>query len=497
MRVQLVLALLLLSLFGLSVAGVAATTALSGYLLDQVDQRVNGTYQNVLPQLVRLFDDRDPLIQPEPLYLAVLDGDGVVQQSTRLDTALLGDPELPLLDADAVEGLQGPFTVPSEGTSGDWRVVAQPIEGGPAGPGASAGLTLVVGLSLEDVEETTRRLVALELLVGSGVLLVLGGLGYALVRRSLAPLTEIEHVARDIAAGDIVAGDVAAGDLSRRVPEPDERTEVGRLAGALNGMLARIERAVRDREAAADAAQQSEGRMRRFVADASHELRTPLTSIRGFAELWRQGAVPPGEEADRVMGRIESEARRMNVLVEDLLQLARLDQSQPLAVAPVDLVPLVVDAAYDARAVAPHRQIRVETGAPTRSGDAPHAVVLGDEVRLRQVLGNLLQNAITHTPAGTPVDVRMSTGPGEVVVSVVDRGPGLTEDQVERIFERFYRVDAARSRVAGGSGLGLAIVHAIVAVHGGRVEVVRTPGGGATFRVHLPAAAADPSPRTH
>ncbi|MBA2478597.1 MAG: hypothetical protein H0V38_08320, partial [Sporichthyaceae bacterium] len=185
MRVQLVLALLLLSLFGLSVAGIAATTALSGYLLDQVDQRVNGTYQNVLPQLVRLFDDRDPLIQPEPLYLAVLDGDGVVQQSTRLDTVLLGDPELPLLDANAVEGLDGPFTVPSEGTSGDWRVVAQPIEGGPAGPGAPAGLTLVVGLSLEDVEETTRRLVALELLVGSGVLLVLGGLGYALVRRSL------------------------------------------------------------------------------------------------------------------------------------------------------------------------------------------------------------------------------------------------------------------------------------------------------------------------
>ena len=492
LRVQLVLALLLLSLFGLSVAGVAATTALSGYLLDQVDQRVNGTYQNVLPQLVRLFDDRDPLIQPEPLYLAVLDGDGVVQEATRLDTALLGDPDLPLLDADALEVLDGPFTVPSEGTSGDWRVVAQPIEGGPAGLGAPAGLTLVVGLSLEDVEETTRRLVALELLVGSGVLLVLGGLGYALVRRSLAPLTEIEHVARDIAAGDM-----AAGDLSRRVPEPDERTEVGRLAGALNGMLARIERAVRDREAAADAARRSEERMRRFVADASHELRTPLTSIRGFAELWRQGAVPPGEEADRVMGRIESEARRMNLLVEDLLQLARLDQSQPFSVAPVDLVPLVVDAAYDARAVAPDRQIRVETGAAARSGGAPDAVVLGDEVRLRQVLGNLVQNAITHTPAGTPVDVRISAASGEVVVSVVDRGPGLSEDQVARIFERFYRVDAARSRVAGGSGLGLAIVHAIVAVHGGRVDVAPTPGGGATFRVHLPAAAADPSALTH
>jgi two-component system OmpR family sensor kinase len=171
----------------------------------------------------------------------------------------------------------------------------------------------------------------------------------------------------------------------------------------------------------------------------------------------------------------------MNVLVEDLLQLARLDQSRPFAFVPVDLVPLVVDAAYDARAVAPDRDLRVETGG------APHALVLGDDVRLRQVLGNLVQNAITHTPAGTPVTVRVSARPGAVAVEVEDHGPGLSEAQVARVFERFYRVDAARSRAAGGSGLGLAIVHAIVSAHGGHVEVVPTPGGGATFRVVLPA----------
>ena len=463
LRIQLVVVLLVLSFFGLTIAGAAATTALNGYLLQQVDQRLDGTYDSVLNQLGPVLDDRNPLVQPEPIYVAVFDETGAVEQSRRLDAKPLGNPELPKLDADAVDALERHTTVGSVGTSGSWRFVAKPIQG---------DFSLVVAVSLEDVESTSRRLITLELLVGLGVLLVLGGIGYALVRRSLAPLTEIEQVAEGI----------AAGDLGRRVPEPDERTEVGRLAGALNGMLARIEHAVRDREAAAQSAQQSEERMRRFIADASHELRTPLTSIRGFAELYRQGAVPPGEEADRVMGRIESEARRMNVLVEDLLQLARLDQSRPFASVPVDLVPLVVDAAYDARAVAPDREFLVETGG------APHAIVRGDEVRLRQVLGNLVSNAITHTPAGTPVTLRLSSGPGEVVVEVVDHGPGLSEAQVARVFERFYRVDAARSRVAGGSGLGLAIVHAMVVAHGGRVEVATTPGGGATFRVHLPAA---------
>ena len=469
LRVKLVLAVVALSAIVLLITGLVATAALRSYLFAQVDDRLVENARSLSNQIGRPGPERD-LFAPPDYYIEVRNAEGEVI-STPPPGAGPDRPVLGQLDSEAVGRLDDkPYTAKSVVGGDDWRVLAQPL---------NDELSLVVATSTGDVKDTVGRLVLLQIGLGGGALVGLALLGSVVVRRSLRPLDEIEQVAEDI----------AAGDLARRVPEPDERTEVGRLAGALNGMLARIERAVRDREAAADAARQSEERMRRFVADASHELRTPLTSIRGFAELYRQGAVPAGEEADRVMGRIESEARRMNVLVEDLLQLARLDQSRPFASAPVDLVPLVVDAAYDARAVAPDREFRVETGG------APHAVVLGDEVRLRQVLGNLVSNAITHTPAGTPVSVQLSAGPGEIVVAVVDRGPGLSEAQVARVFERFYRVDAARSRVAGGSGLGLAIVHAIVVAHGGRVEVATTPGGGATFRVHLPVApTAGPGP---
>jgi two-component system OmpR family sensor kinase len=473
LSVQLVALLLVLSTIGLTLAGVVATTSLRGYLTKQVDDEVRSAFNEVARDPQRYFNADGPALL-DPLFLSIRNADGDVVQERRLDSRSdLDDPALPAELPAGPNGADHPFSVPGEHSSSPaWRVAAVQ---------APDGSTLFVARSLEGVEKTTNRLLYTQLFVGAGILLVLGALGYAVVRRSLRPLHDIEGVAEAI----------ATGDLARRVPEPDDRTEVGRLAGALNGMLARIEGAVREREAAANNAQHSEERMRRFIADASHELRTPLTSIRGFAELYRQGAVPPGEEADRVMGRIESEARRMNVLVEDLLQLARLDQSRPFVAAPVDLVPLVVDAAYDARAVAPDREFRVETGG------APHAVVLGDEVRLRQVLGNLVSNAITHTPAGSPVGLRLSAGPGEIVVEVVDRGPGLTPDQVARVFERFYRADAARSRVAGGSGLGLAIVHAIVLAHGGRVEVLPTPGGGATFRVRLPVVAPIPPAPSH
>jgi len=257
-------------------------------------------------------------------------------------------------------------------------------------------------------------------------------------------------------------------------------------------MLARIESAVQDREAAATASSESEQRMRRFVADASHELRTPLTSIRGFAELYRQGAVPDGPDTGRAMARIESEAGRMNVLVEDMLLLARLDEKRPVRLTPVDMLPLAVDAVYDARAVAPDRAIEVV------AGEGPEPMVLGDEPRLRQVLGNIVSNALAHTPAGSPVQVRVGLVDAAVVVEVIDRGPGLTAEQAARVFERFYRADPARSRAASGNGLtgaavsgnglGLAIVAAITASHSGRVEVDSAPGAGSTFRVILPYA---------
>jgi two-component system OmpR family sensor kinase len=254
-------------------------------------------------------------------------------------------------------------------------------------------------------------------------------------------------------------------------------------------MLAKIETAFAQRAASEQAARSSEERMRRFVADASHELRTPLTAIRGFAELYRQGAVSDEAEIARLMRRIEDEAKRMGLLVDDLLLLARLDQERPLARAPVDLLALAGDAVHDTRALAPDRPVRLEVGATD-----PPPVVIGDEARLRQVLTNLLANAVRHTPPGTPVTVTVGTGPSArtgaraVILTVADEGPGLAPDAAARVFERFYRADAARNRRDGGTGLGLAIVAALVAGHGGAVDVHSEPGAGACFRVELPLA---------
>ena len=380
------------------------------------------------------------------------------------------------LDANAGEAV----TVPATGGDGRWRVAVQPLRDGSG--------SVVVAASLDGVDGTIRQLRLIDLVVSVVVLAVLAGVGVVIVRASLRPLVEIEQTARAI----------AAGDLTRRVPDRDPRTEVGRLGRALNTMLAQIESAFGARaasEASArrseEAARRSEDRMRRFVADASHELRTPLTTIRGFAELYRQGGSRDPAELDRLMRRIEDQAARMGLLVEDLLLLARLDQQRPLDRHPVDLLALAADAVHDARAVAPDRRIELVLGG--ENGDRETAlVVLGDDQRLRQVLANLVNNALTHTPAGSPVEVRVGAStldgrPG-AAVEVVDHGPGLAPGQAERVFERFYRADPARSPADGGTGLGLSIVAALVAVHGGTVGVDTVPGRGARFRVVLPLA---------
>jgi two-component system OmpR family sensor kinase len=325
--------------------------------------------------------------------------------------------------------------------------------------------------------------------------------GIAIVRSSLRPLTDIEQTAQAI----------ASGDLSQRVPDRDPRTEVGRLGRSLNAMLAQVEAAFHAREKSAAAAQRSEERMRQFVADASHELRTPLTAIRGYAEYYRQRggmgngarhASPPAEpsladgsqltepDLDRIMQRVEQESARMGVLVEDMLLLARLDQQRPIERRPVDLLTLAADAVQDARMIAPQRRIELTVG----SGAA--FLVLGDEARLRQVISNLMSNALTHTRDGTPIDVRiLAHGPNgqltvpSVTLEVADHGPGLSKEQADRVFERFYRGDQARGRRTGGAGLGLAIVAALVTAHGGTAGVNTAPGGGATFWITLPLAA--------
>jgi two-component system OmpR family sensor kinase len=340
----------------------------------------------------------------------------------------------------------------------------------------------MVAQSLRDMDHTITRLVGVQLAAGGILLVLLAGVGTFVVRRSLRGLEDVEHTA--------VA--IAGGDLSRRVPQRDPRTEVGRLSLALNQMLGQIETAFAQRTASEfaarrsedvarrseEAARQSEDRMRRFVADASHELRTPLTSIRGFAELARQR----GDVSDSdTMRRIEEEAKRMGLLVDDLLLLARLDQQRPLRMESVDLLPIAADALHNAQAIQPDRPLSL-TILP--HSEAP--VVDGDEARLRQVLGNLLSNALNYTPVDAPITVSVGTRGREAVLEVSDTGPGLSDEQKARVFERFYRADTARTRTTGGSGLGLSIVAALVAAHRGRVTTTDTTPHGATFTLYLP-----------
>lgn len=364
------------------------------------------------------------------------------------------------------------------------RVVARPklpaavplgrlitVEGTPAGAprfralarGTPDGQAIVAAVPLREVDQTLRRLLVVEGIVILGVLLVLGVLAGGLVRVGLRPLRRMEHT----------AGAIAGGDLSHRVPNADPRTEVGRLGVAFNRMLDRLDHAFAQRRA-------SEERLRRFIADASHELRTPLASIRGYAELYRIGAAREPAETERAMRRIEEEAARMGVLVEDLLTLARLDEARHAARAPVDLAALAADAVDDARATAPERSITLaHEGEP---------VVLGDADRLRQVLANLLRNALAHTPAGTPIAVTATRAGDEVSLAVRDHGPGLPTKDAGALFERFWRAERGRERGRGGAGLGLAIVAGIIDAHGGTVAAADAPEGGAVFTVRLPAA---------
>jgi two-component system OmpR family sensor kinase len=475
---RLVAAVLAMVALALGATGVATVTALHGYLLSQVDGQLRAAGEPIVhgqrhgagpglpplgPGVERGRSGRFRL--PSTFSLAITDQTGAVVEV--LESPLrIGQPGpvLPQWTPDQAAVRHGhAVTVPATGGDGQWRLLAIPL------PDDSG--TVLVSTSLASVDAILSRLTFLELIIGGVVLGALAGVGYLVVRSSLRPLAEVKDTAEAI----------AAGDLTRRVPEHPPRTEVGQLSCALNGMLAQIESAFRTQQASEAAARSSEERMRRFVADASHELRTPLTSIRGFAELYRQGAA---DDVPRLISRIESEAARMGLLVEDLLLLARLDAQRELARAPVDLVALAADAVHDARALSPDRPVTLDV---THNGRVP--VVLGDEPRLRQVLSNLMTNALTHTPAGTPVTVGVATEPGWAVLSVRDQGPGLAPQDAQRVFERFYRVDSSRTRSRrGGTGLGLSIVAALTAAHGGTAELDTAPGSGATFRIRLPLA---------
>ncbi|MCU1677605.1 MAG: phoR [Frankiales bacterium] len=464
--VKLVVALLVLSAVGLLISSVAGGAALRGYLAGRADKQLNATAASVAPQI----ENRPNLplnLGPTPTQYFVVEytATGDVLREMALSEPGIR-PVLPALTVDDVVAAAGrPFDVRSADGTIRWRVTTRAFTDGSA--------SVVVALRMEDVDNTLARLRLINLIVGAVVLGLLGLLGFAVVRSSLRPLREVETTAEAI----------AAGDLSRRVPEGDPGTEVGRLSGALNGMLSQIESAFRAQAMSEAQARASEERMRRFIADASHELRTPLTSIRGFAELYRQGAVSEPAEVERVMRRVEDEAGRMGMLVEDLLLLARLDQQRPLVQQPVDLLAIAADVAHDARALQPHRTVTLTAG-----DSAGPPVVLGDDARLRQVATNLVTNALVHTPQTAAVAISVGVDGGFAVLQVSDTGPGIPPGDAARVFERFYRADASRTRAtaANGSGLGLSIVAALVAAHGGTVHVESAVGVGTTFAVRLP-----------
>lgn len=322
---------------------------------------------------------------------------------------------------------------------------------------------VIVGVPLHEARQTLGWLLRVEAVVIGAVLLLLGVVSWLLIGVGLRPLARMAETADGIAGGDI----------SSRVEPDDERSEIGRLGRALNAMLGRLEQAFAQREA-------SEQRLRQFLADASHELRTPLTSIRGYAELFRLGATSDPAESARAIGRIESEADRMGVLVDSMLQLARLDEISEPVREPVDLSAIARNAVSDARAIAPDRQIALSAPGPQ--------IVNGDPHQLQQVVVNLAANALAHTPTGTPIDVTVTSDDGDVRLDLRDYGEGLPPGDTAQLFGRFWRAETGRKRGKAGAGLGLAIVAEIVGAHGGRVKAVNQPDGGAIFTVWLPRA---------
>jgi two-component system OmpR family sensor kinase len=438
------------------------------------------------------------------------------------------------------------FTVHSTKGSADWLAVSLvlPVDG------YGTNKTLVIAQSLEDTENTTTTYLSIFLAFGIGVVVLGAMLTRLLVSSTFAPLRQVERTAAAIADG---------GDFSQRMAVETPNTEVGRLNRSLNTMLSRIDRAFDDRARTIE-------QMRRFVGDASHELRTPLVSVRGYAELYRMGALQTPDDVSQAMDRIEKEAIRMGSLVEDLLELARLDETKPLKLSPVNLIPIAMDAALDARASSPGRVIRVSTSRPSdpvitfnpalavtsgetvpdaggpaaeadpnatgsipfsaafarlrrRNGrpvptspipaeavvvpatvtpsfefeqtddqNALQPLVMAEENKIRQVLANLIGNALRFTSSDSPIELSVSVDEQNrlAMVDVIDHGEGIPPQIREKIFQRFWRADSSRTRETGGSGLGLAIVSSIVAAHGGTVRALETPGGGATFRVSLP-----------
>lgn len=478
LRTRLVVsAVALIAVVGAAI-GTVTTLALRSYLVAQLDEQLSTSVKMAsrAPGGKAARQSGGFLMPPgSPLDAAGvrLDTTGTMLATARNARVDGGSPDQapPLTEAQsgalaqagrkAAQGSPGPVDIDLPGL-GTYRVLASP-EG-----------TLVLGFPLREVDSTLRTLVVVEVCVTLAGLTAASLAGQAMVGVALRPLRRVAATATRVSELPLHQGEPA---LHERVPdaEADPRTEVGQVGAALNRMLGHVSSALTAR-------QQSETRVRQFVADAGHELRTPLASIRGYAELTRRGREEPGPDTRHALGRIESEATRMTGLVEDLLLLARLDAGRPLSSgeSDTDLAPLVVDAVSDARAAGPEHHWRLslpEEPAPVRA----------DPARIQQVLVNLLANARTHTPPGTTVTAHVSRETSAVRLRIEDDGPGIAPALLPHVFERFARGDASRSRAAGSTGLGLAIVQAVVAAHGGRVGV-RSEPGRTRFEVVLPLA---------
>ena len=478
LRNRLTVGVLVLSAIGFIGAGVGAQALLKDYLINQVDDQllsvVNGTADRLDQAGIARDDDDDdrgpqaarattPLNRvPTSISVTVLDpfGNLVGGIGGDLNSNQVTEYVKGLLPGQVAAFGSKPFTIEAPGA--DFRVATTVLP-------SSLG-SVIVAQSLSDFDKTTRQIGIVFLIIGGLVLLFIAFASRQVIKLSMKPLEKIEATAEKI----------AAGDLSARLENFEPDTEVGRLSTSLNQMLSRIEESFAART-------ESEGKLRRFVADASHELRTPLTSIRGFAELHRQGAVPEGEKTRELISRIEKESMRMGSLVEDLLMLARIDQSREIVMADVDLSTLIKEAVTSAQVAGPEHPI---------TSDIAHDVhTQGDSDKIYQVVTNLLANARAHTPAGTAIHVATYSTDDGTYVKVADKGPGLTTEDQQHIFERFYRVDTSRQRSSSdGSGLGLSIVDEVMKAHGGSVSVSSEPGNGATFTLHFKSLVSPKTP---
>jgi two-component system OmpR family sensor kinase len=472
------------------IIGVVSTVALNGYLVNQLDSQLREASNRTIQNITAGSQGPRPglsLGQASGTLVAVVSNGeataGVVLAQDG-ESQTLTDEQLAALDGIGAEGASDLMLAPQSAPEtitlpglGSYRVESQTV--------TAAGDLVVTGLPLGDLEGTLQQQIVVIVIVTAGAMALAAVAAFLIIRLALRPLDRVTATATRVAELPLDRGDVA---LAERVPadDTDPRSEVGRVGLAFNRMLEHVASALTSR-------QQSENKVRQFVADASHELRTPLASIRGYAELTRRTAPELPTDVAHSLGRIESEATRMTTLVEDLLLLARLDAKPELAMSEVDLSLVLVDVVSDAHVAGRDHVWDLELP------EEP-VTVSGDPERLHQVFANLLANARVHTPPGTRVTVSIDGSAGApdapvALVRIVDDGPGIAPELLPTLFERFVRGDVSRSRHKGSTGLGLAIVKAVVDAHGGTVDVESEPGS-TVFSVALPlAATALPRPR--